>query len=345
MAKIPKVATFYNNKGGVSKTTTLFNVAVFLSQRKSKKILLVDCDPQCNLTELFLASSETYLKELKLPGTSVYQALRPRFQGDASRVDAGTVELISSPIYERLSLLRGDFELSLAEAYLSSAVNLSITENVHEKNTYLALRRLFVDVGKLHDVDYVLVDVGPSTGALTRLAFLSCDVFVIPTTPDRFCNQAVEVLSRVVADWVRRHKDIMSTFPPFGLETFVGRPVFLGAVSQNFKAFSGRLKESYAKWDKLIAKNLRRHFVENGPVGHSSQVEKSPYLTQIPDVGTLAPIAQMFGRAIFDVQRSDTEMASTTGASYGGVVWANWVERMHDYEKRVGAIAAAIQNG
>lgn len=341
-----RIATFYNNKGGVSKTTTLFNVAVFLTEKKKKKVLLVDCDPQCNLTELFLASSESYLSEVKLPGTSVYQALRARFQGDASRVDAKMVELIDSPIYERLKLLRGDFELSLAEGYLSSAVSLSITENVHEKNTYLALRRLFLDLGNIHGADYVLVDVGPSTGALTRLAFLSCDFFVIPTTPDRFCNQAVEVLSRVVSDWVKRHKDIMSTFPPFGLEPFPGAPIFLGAVSQNFKALGGRLKESYAKWDKLIAKNLKKYFVEGGPVAHSSmQLEKSPYITQIPDVGTLAPIAQMFGRAIFDVQQEHTQMASTTGASYGGVVWGNWLTRKQDYEKRIGLIASAIQNG
>jgi cellulose biosynthesis protein BcsQ len=50
-----KLITFYNNKGGVSKTTTLFNLAVHLAQ-SGKKILIADCDPQCNATELFLAS-------------------------------------------------------------------------------------------------------------------------------------------------------------------------------------------------------------------------------------------------------------------------------------------------
>ncbi len=51
-----KIVTMYNNKGGVSKTTTLFNLGVFLAQQ-GNRVLIVDCDPQCNMTEFFLASN------------------------------------------------------------------------------------------------------------------------------------------------------------------------------------------------------------------------------------------------------------------------------------------------
>jgi chromosome partitioning protein len=50
-----KIVTMYNNKGGVSKTTSLFNLGAYLAQT-GHRVLLADCDPQCNLTELFLAS-------------------------------------------------------------------------------------------------------------------------------------------------------------------------------------------------------------------------------------------------------------------------------------------------
>ena len=72
-----KIVTFYNNKGGVSKTTTLFNLAVFLAQ-SGKKVLIADCDPQCNVTELFFASSFYDDPDKELPGTSIYEALRKR---------------------------------------------------------------------------------------------------------------------------------------------------------------------------------------------------------------------------------------------------------------------------
>ena len=75
-----KILTFYNNKGGVSKTTTLFNLAVHLSQT-GKKVLVADCDPQCNATELFLASGDSLDDpDAALRGTSLYEALNPRFE-------------------------------------------------------------------------------------------------------------------------------------------------------------------------------------------------------------------------------------------------------------------------
>ena len=73
-----KIVSLYNNKGGVAKTTTIFNLAVYLSKAKSKKVLLVDCDSQCNCTELFFCSSEIYDDpDAQLPGTSIYEALKP----------------------------------------------------------------------------------------------------------------------------------------------------------------------------------------------------------------------------------------------------------------------------
>ncbi len=341
-----KVLTLYNNKGGVSKTTTLFNLGVYLATRSDKKILLIDCDPQCNLTELFFASTDLLdnLDE-QLPGKSIYQALVPRFRGERARVDVKSVELTPSTLYDSLFLFRGDFELSMAESYLASAINMAITENIHEKNSYISLYRLFRDLMVMHSFDYVLVDVGPSTGALTRLAFLSCDAFLIPTTPDRFCNQAVSVLATVISDWVLRHKEVEKTFGPFGLETYPGTPTFHGAISQNFKAWGGKTKQSYQNWERRISTTLRDHFIREAKVPLRRSFDPSaPYVSNIQDVGTLAPVAQMFGRAIFDIQQEHTAEASTTGNQYYGAVWDNWRERMTDYESRLSEIAKVVIN-
>ena len=97
-----KLFTFYNHKGGVSKTTTSFNVGAYLAKEKKKKVLLVDVDPQSNLSELFFS----YLSDNdEIPGTS---------------------------IYPNLKLLKGDFNFSQAEIYFGNEINQAITENIHE---------------------------------------------------------------------------------------------------------------------------------------------------------------------------------------------------------------------
>jgi chromosome partitioning protein len=334
------IITMYNNKGGVSKTTILFNLGVYLSQELNKKVLFIDCDPQCNLTELFFASSDLLDQPgAELPGTSIYQALLPRFKEEIRRIDVSCLDLCSSTLYNSLELFRGDFELGAAEADFSSAIAWAITEKMHEKQTYLAFFRLFQDLRKEHNYDYILVDMGPNTGSLNRMIFLSCDAFFVPTTPDWFCNQAVLALGDVISNWVRRHALVITTFEPFALETFEGHPKFLGAISHNFKARS----RSYVKWQEKIAQTIFDNFIAEGDIPISSYIgEDMPYITNIQDLGTLAPIAQMLGRAIFDVPPEYTMPASLTDTQFYGMAWDYWAKRMKEYKKNIGQIAEVL---
>lgn len=340
-----KIITMYNNKGGVSKTTTLFNLGVYLSQL-GKRVLLVDCDPQCNLTELFLASDpEVEEPDKELPGTSIYQSLLARFKGEAGFIKPESVELIASKLYSNLYLFRGDLEFSLAETYFGTAWNQAITENIHEKNTYVALYRLLRSLGDFHSLDYVLCDVGPSTGAITRMVVLSCDGILLPLVPDRFCNQAVKLLGRIIHEWIVRHQQISETLRPFNIDTFPGTPVLYGAISQNFKVHNNaKVKESYVKWQEKISFNIEHSLLsENGIVPAEGLNPKEPYVATIRDVSPLAPVAQMFGRAIFDIQREHTREASSTGHMYYGTVWEPWVTKMNDYKLEIEKIAEAIE--
>jgi chromosome partitioning protein len=337
------IVTMYNNKGGVSKTTTVFNLAVFLAM-SGKKVLLVDCDPQCNATELFFASTDVLNEpDSELPGTSIYEALKPRFFGDTRSIDPASVTLVRSNIYPNLELLRGDLEFSMAENYFGNAWNQAITENVNEKNTYVVFYRMLKSLAVEKGFDYVLCDVGPSTGAITRAVVLSSDGFIMPLSPDRFCYQAVRVLGKVVKQWVERHREISRTFEPFGIDSFPGRPMLLGCVIQNFKVHGGRVKESYIKWQNLIANKISTELVSESGIqaGPGFSIE-NPFVSTIRDVGPLAPVAQMFGRAIFDIQQEHTKEASTTGKMYYGTIWEPWIERMDEYRHEISKIASVL---
>jgi chromosome partitioning protein len=229
---------FYNHKGGVSKTTTTFNLAAFLAERCGKKVLLIDADPQNNLTENFFAPPVEEQDD-QLPGTSIYEALRPRFEGSTGKIDVSNLELPLHKKYKNLYILRGDWNFSLAERFFSSALALAITESVHEKNTYNVLNNLIQDLITYHQFDHVLVDLGPSSGAITNLALLSCDGYFIPVTPDRFCTQAVESLSNLIKIWIERHERTIATFPAFGVVTFPGN---LPACLIGMEACSGPVR-------------------------------------------------------------------------------------------------------
>ncbi|MBO9680089.1 MAG: ParA family protein [Acidovorax sp.] len=317
----------------MSKTTTTFNLAVYLASKMGRKVLLIDADPQSNLTENFFAQSSNEFAEL--PGTTIFEALKPRFEGAAARIDVAKIQLPKHKRYPSLHILRGDWNFSLAERYFSNALAFAITESVHEKYTYNVLYHLFHDLADQHQFEHVLVDLGPSSGAITNLALLSCDGYFIPVTPDRFCTQAVEVLAKLVKTWIDRHEKTAATFPPYGVTSFPGKPVFLGAISQNFKAYAGRTTKPYIYWEKKILDVLQNDLISQVP----SRLGADQYVSNIKDFGGLAPTSHIVGKAMFDLNSDDTKLASKGGAAWKGVALDSWLSKAREYGEEIRKIA------
>lgn len=336
-----KLLTMYNNKGGVSKTTTLFNLAAFLS-RKNKKVLIVDCDPQCNVTELFLASHPEFDNpNIDLPGTSIFQSLKPRFEGMTAKVNVEEIELINSRIYNNLYLLRGDIQFSRADNYFSNSWNNAVTDDMHEKNTYVSLHRLFHGLGNLYEFDYILCDVGPSTSHTVRLVFLACDGYFIPAIPDRFNNQAIQVLSYLIPEWIERDQLIARTFPPFGIEIHRSKPRLMGLI---FQSFHPRGKDLSANeqindmWESSIKKSFKNFFHRNIPSLDNLRT-KNPVIADIPNLGILPLISQTFGIAIFDIRRSHLERISDSERSN---IDKNYKELILNYQRQIESMERQI---
>ena len=336
-----KIVTLYNHKGGVSKTTTTFNLARYL-KKQGKKVLVVDADPQCNMTELLMCNiiaeldeeAETTGEVKELPGTSLLEILRPRFDGDIPMVDIDAI--VSVQIDDNLFLLKGDVSLNSLEDSMAEAHSQRFANKIHEKRNYVALGDTLTRYGEKIGVDYILIDVGPSSGALTRSCFLACDAFLIPMNADRFNVQAIHTLSEVLHRWITEHAAIYSDFKKLGLPVKEGKPVFLGAIPQHFKKYRGKPKAGFELWISRIQEALIKELVPNLADIDTRITEKitpeNVIITNVPDFGSLAVCAQECGKAVFEVTQEDTALINN-GTKWSGATWADAQARMHSYEE------------
>lgn len=336
--------TLYNNKGGVSKTTTLFNIGALLA-KNGKRVLIIDADSQCNITELFFASNEQYFDDptVKLPGDSILDVFRPRLDGAAARIDVSGIKVTESLLYKKLYIIRGDIEFSAqAEPYFGTSINQAITTNVNEKNTYVSFRRLIHDLGLEMKLDYILIDLGPSTGAITRLAFLASDKFIIPVTPDRFCYLGINTLPRIIEEWIRHDRIILETLEPYGIENLYETPEFCGIINQNFQVHKSQIKQSYQKWSKKIKTEIRAKLMSSKLI-KINPLLKDPEICSIENLGQLVPVSQMLGKAIFDLTQEDSALASKSGMQFYGPVWEPWEKKISAYNAEIHKVIEAIQ--
>jgi chromosome partitioning protein len=162
MAGPAKIITVANQKGGVGKTTTAINLAASLAVAGCK-VLLVDIDPQANLT------SGVGLKGQRAQAGTTYEALM---------TDAAPEGFVLATQVENLSLLPADRNLTGAEIEL-----VSVPQREHRLRRVLeALRPRF---------DLIFVDCPPSLGLLTLNALVAADAVLIPLHCEYFALEGL----------------------------------------------------------------------------------------------------------------------------------------------------------
>lgn len=348
-----KILTLYNHKGGVSKTTSTFNLASYFAD-SGKKVLMVDADPQCNLTEIALAPTiaeldakalhATTAKIQDLPGTSILDALNQRIKGDAAFIDLTKVK--THKVRENLHLLRGSVDLSSIEDDLAEAHVQRSSMRTNLMRTYVAIGDFLARLGEKEEFDYVFIDVGPSSGALTRAFFLVCDGFFLPSAPDRFNVQAIGTLSRIIDRWMMEHAQVKKQYQDLDLPIRPGTPAFLGAIVQAFKIYAGKAKPGYKLWmarlPKEITGALKPVMRKHGSDLYLPSYSK-PIAVEIPDFNQLAPLMQEVGKAVFNIVRADTALIAESGEPWSGNNWTQAAERMANYKKLFASLAAIAE--
>ena len=253
----------FNHKGGVSKTTTTFNLGWMLAE-KGKRVILVDADPQCNLTGMVLdyrgptALEEFYQKE---SGRNLRDGLAPAFESRPEPLKPVDCFQVDGP--DGLFLLPGHIGLSEYEVTLGIAQELSGTiqtlQNLPGSITYL----LELTAEKVQ-ADFVLIDLNPSLSSFNQNLLLTSHAFMIPTNPDYFSAMAIQSLSNVLPNW-RKWAERAAELPvlkqavyPFPNIT----PKFLGTIVQNYRPRGGGAPASaFAEWIEAIKGSVSQQLV------------------------------------------------------------------------------------
>jgi cellulose biosynthesis protein BcsQ len=196
-----KTISLFNHKGGVSKTTTTFHLGWMLAE-KGFKVVMIDSDPQCNLTGLVLDYEQGQTLDkfyADHPDQNIRAALAPAFESQPRRIEA--IDCIDVKLRTNLCLVPGHVNLSEYEVTLGIAQELSGSIQAL-RNLPGAFHYFASQVAESEKADFVLIDMNPSLGAINQNLLMSSDYFIVPTAPDYFSLLAIDSLANILPKWV-----------------------------------------------------------------------------------------------------------------------------------------------
>lgn len=311
-----KSIAFFNNKGGVGKTTLLCNLASYLALHHGMKVLVIDADPQSNATAYLLkedALDAIYQDNGSMNLYGYYESVA-RGKGFSD----STPLIASSPRFG-VSLLPGHPRYSLREDLLSKDWSDGLVGSERGLQTTFTFKHL------LHQAtggyDYVFVDMGPSLGAINRSILLGVDYFLTPMSVDLFSLMAIENILVSLGTW---REDLESALVHYTRKNNAHYSLdnqevqwgvsFIGYVMQQYRTKSVRgARVAVKSFDAVLSRfkpeldRLEREFGFQSP--------ETAALGQIPSLASLVPLSQLAHAPIFALGKSD----GVVGAHFAAV--------------------------
>ena len=265
----------FNHKGGVSKTTTAFHLGWMLAQ-KGHTVVLIDADPQCNLSGLVLGyrgqkDFEAFYRTE--PERNIKAGLAPAFESRPKMIEA--IDCVPVQGAKNLFLLPGHIGLSEYEVTLGIAQELSGSIQTLQ-NLPGSLSFLLDKTAERHDAEFVLIDMNPSLSSINQNLLMTSDFFLVPTSPDYFSVMAIDSLTTVIPRWrawakqaagVKVLRDATYPFPDV-------TPRFLGTIVQKYRIrntndlgtesgapTSGKPAEGFQRWINEVNRIVREKFI------------------------------------------------------------------------------------
>lgn len=300
-AKAKRLAIF-NHKGGVGKTTLTYNIAAALGDI-NKRVLLIDSDPQCNLTSYLLPDDvvdDLLDNSDSDEGATIWSALKPITEatGEARRIRPRALPV------ENVWLVPGDIRLSEFESELNEFWSQCLQRKSKGFRGTTALSELVNRVSRKWEIDYVFYDCGPNIGPLNRVILLDCDFFIVPVAFDLFSLRALKTLGRTLGGWIRDWKTISDLAPSNEYE-LPGTPQFIGYIPQNFRIYGGRPTRHHLKYLSRIEKSIQSEIVmalRRVASGVAPSASSQLKIGEVKDFSSSVPASHTLGLPLARVQ-------------------------------------------
>ncbi|MBI2924117.1 MAG: AAA family ATPase [Verrucomicrobia bacterium] len=314
--KARRIAIF-NHKGGVGKTTLSINIAYALLAL-GKKVLLVDSDPQCNLTSYLIDDEvvDSLLDNSDKPdGSTLWSALKPVVEG------LGGPRAIKPIETSGMRLLPGDIKLSEFESELDDFWKDCYARKIRGFRGSAALSELVNTVAEEQKADFVFYDAGPNIGPLNRVILLDCDYFIVPAACDLFSVRALKTLGHTMCSWISQWESIIQFAPD---ETYLlpGKPRFLGYIPQQFRVYGQSMTRGYSYYFAQLEKKIHSDIVN--PLRKldpqlSETSASAAKLGEIRNFGDLVEKAQQQGVPLERVKGGNAELQKVAKAAFDGI--------------------------
>lgn len=341
-----KIISVFNNKGGVGKTTLTYHVANALSEM-GEKVLIIDADPQCNLTIYALKqdyihdlwatedpfidegfetsknklAKEEYVRVIDHP-RSLHFLLKPTEEG------TGDHEKLPPPINlnsKGLHIIPGRLTLHLYEEKVASRWTDIYRGEPLAIRTITKVRTLAEKYAELYHYDYVIIDTSPSLGSLNKVIISTVDGFLVPAAPDLFSLYGIKNIGKALSSWKEEFDIIYKLISDEKRHVFPKNFVtFLGYTIYNAKKYTGYNEWDLAKAHLNYAKKIPATIEENIQPDMRSHLTKemlaSPIgLTSVMHThNTFPSMAQHYNNPMWrvpDLPDIEKEHVSTLGGS------------------------------
>lgn len=248
----------FNHKGGVSKTTSVYNIGWMMAEM-GKTVLMVDADPQCNLTSLILGEDfDKYYEEAETRNQNIMDGVKAAFSAKPFPIKA--INCVKTQGNEQLYLMPGHMNLSEYDAQLSFAFSVSVAMPTLQSLPG-AFNDLIEKTARAIHAEYVLIDLNPGLSTINEDLFLISDAFIVPANPDNFSLMAIKSLGEILPRWKQWKSSNFSLFADSAYPLPEGNPKFIGAIPQRFNIRNGKPTTPYRDKIADLSRETKETFV------------------------------------------------------------------------------------